>query len=135
MYPLGHLRHLRSLCAIVQLVTFVPACSSWQVQSTTPRDVVAAHPDLLLVIRSDSSRATLRRPEISGDTLYGTAGPKGQRDGPRTDGIALTDVDHVAVRRSSGTKTAALVGVGVAAAATFAVLCFTTAGVCFPEGD
>ena len=133
MFPFGHLRHLRSLCAIVRLTTFVPSCSSWQVQSTTPTDVVASHPDELRVTRSDSSRVTLQRPEISGDTLYGKAGGKDESVGPRTDGIPLADVAHVAVRRPDGTTTALVVGVGVAAA-TFAVLCFTTAGVCFP-GD
>jgi hypothetical protein len=106
----------------------------WQVQSASPSDVIATqHPDLLRIMRSDSSRITLRRPEISGDTLYGTTGRNSQRVGTRT-GVALAEVEHVAVRRQSGTKTAALVGVSVAAA-TFGVLCFTTAGLCFPEGD
>src|SRR3954447_717056 len=98
MIERGRWRHLRSLCGIVQVATFVPACTSWQVQSTAPSDVVAAHPDVLLVTRSDSSRIELRRPEISGDTLYGTGG-KDRKAGPRTDGIALADVAHVAVRR------------------------------------
>lgn len=49
------------------------ACTHWKVQSAFPEQVVSARrPQKVRVTRNDSSRIVLRRPEIVGDTLYGT---------------------------------------------------------------
>ncbi len=133
MAPLCRSSSAKRFFALVQLVTFLPGCSTWEVQSASPADVLEnQHPNAVRVTRSDSSRITLQKPEISGDTLYGTVGDYGMQREPRT-AVAVSDVDHVEVPRVNGTNTA-LVGLGIAAA-TFGVLCVTIAGVCFPEPD
>ena len=84
------------------------ACTHWKAQSAFPEQVVSRRPQRVRVTRNDSSRIVLRRPEIVGDTLYGTPRDGRPATGSPRPAIALTDVSEVAVRRVSVGRTTAL---------------------------
>ena len=124
MRTLAHSQPARRLCAHMLLSVFPSACSSWFVQPTTPRDLIATqHPHLVRITRTDHSHIVLNEPQIQGDTLYGLA-EHGLRIGGgverRSIGLPLLDVEEVAVRRIDGKKTA-LAGAGVAAVAALVI--------------
>lgn len=101
----------RLVCALLQLVTLVSGCSSWQVQTGPVPDVVAQnHPKKLRVTRVDQSLMVLENPRIRNDTLFGVRAPSSGEDTSSAIGeVALADVTHVAIRRTDGTKTALFV--------------------------
>ncbi len=105
------------------LVSFVSACTSWQVGSPTPAQLVEReHPNAVRVTRTDGTTLTLSAPAVRGDSLVGTVGVGLARDdGVSTASVALADVRQLEVRRADTGKTLlAIVGVG----GTFLVVYF-----------
>jgi hypothetical protein len=81
---------LGRLFAAVVLTTVLPACTSWQVESVAPEQVIARdHPDRLRVDRKDSTQVILFQPRLSGDSLIGFQSPSELS-------IPLSDVSSVA---------------------------------------
>ena len=134
MPALAHPHPARRLCALMLLSAFPLACSTWSVQPTTPRDLIATqHPKSVRVTRMDHTRLVIVEPEISADTMYGFA-ERGLRlgrgarpsDGTRSrTGIPLSDVREIAVRRTDWAKT----GFAGAAVAGVAALVITMAAL------
>jgi hypothetical protein len=125
--------NVRRVCALVQLVVFLPACFSWRVQSAAPAELLGTqHPTSVRVTAHDRSHLTLNNPEIRGDTLYGTPDRVVTDTAAQRVGIPLANVREIAVRRSDPTRnTLLIVGIGVA---TFSILCFgADAFGCGPE--
>lgn len=124
MFPLTLSPRARRLTALVQLTVFLPACSSWIVEPVTPSDLVQTqHPRSVRITQIDHSHLTLDKPEIRSDTLYGsTSSANGELREPT--GIALGDIDEIAVRKTDVVETSLLVLGGAAAAAGVGVLIF-----------
>jgi hypothetical protein len=103
------------------LSVFLPACSSWYAQPTSPRElIVTQHPRSVRVIRADHSSLVVAEPEIRGDTLYGLAEQGLQLGGRRRTStrIPLDDVEQIAVRKIDPVRTG-LAGAAVAGVAAF----------------
>ncbi len=100
----------------------VRACTHWKVQSTTPEDIVVRRrPDAVRVTRGDGSRSVLRRPELVGDTLYGSDRDTWSKRGEPRPAVALADVQAIALRRLDPVGSAFL-ALGTAATAAVAVV-------------
>lgn len=76
------------------------ACTSWQVQSASPEQVLAEHrPAQVQVTRADSTTLVLNQPHIVGDTLYGIGQSRGSNaEHAEQSAVALADVGRVAIR-------------------------------------
>jgi hypothetical protein len=88
-----HGRLHRSIASLLLATVTLAACTSWQVQSVSPEQVVATqHPAAVRVQRVDSSSVVLDSPHIVSDTLVGAKG--GQRTGVPLAHIAYVSVQH-----------------------------------------
>ena len=90
--------------AYMLLLWYLAACTAWRVQNLTPQQVIDRwHPASVRVTTTDSSQFVLKQPRIAaGDSLVGQAGGV-------PDGVAISDVTHVAIRRFSARKTLGLI--------------------------
>jgi hypothetical protein len=93
----------RAVAGLLLLATTLAACTSWQVQTVTPEQVVTTqHPSTVRVQRLDGTRAVVDDPRIGGDSLLGlTIG--------KPIGVPLADIHQVAVKRGNAGKTVGLV--------------------------
>ncbi len=91
------------------LVSFLPACTVWQVQQgITPQQLIAARqPGKIRVTLPDSSQIVLHEPTIAGDSVAGVVHG-------RDSSVAASDVKQLAIRKVSGGRTfGAVVGLGL----------------------
>jgi hypothetical protein len=92
----------RRLTALVLLLTYLPACSTWRVENVPPAQLVQSEaPSEVRITRADSSTLVLGFPRVVGDSLLGRAG------GAQL-GIPVTDVRAIATRHGDAGKTALL---------------------------
>jgi hypothetical protein len=104
------LRHRRSAAALV--LAALGACSSWQVQPVAPAELVSgSSPSQVRVQLHDGRRVVLRRPAVRSDSLVSAI------DDP---GVAVGEIDSIAVRRFSVPRT---VGLTVLIVGVPALLC------------
>ena len=129
MHWLRHPR--RRWLAVLQLILFLPACTSWRIEPLAPAEVIAKQPSPIRLTLSDSSHLTLVEPVIRGDILYGYRQKPDQSRAEYPDTVPLTRVSEIAVRRPDATKTT-LFAVGLLVA-TFSALCLADALGCGPE--
>ena len=107
---------------LVLLTASLTACTKWQVQAVSPQQLLAeGQPAQVRITRADQTAIVLHHPELVGDTLYGIA-----RDGagpaePRQ-GVPLSDVAQVAIRKKDPLATDLLVFGSAAVAAGVGVL-------------
>jgi hypothetical protein len=99
-------------------------CMSWRAEPTSPATLLATRkPDIVRVVRTDSSRVILREPTVENDSLFGTevsTADYAQGQGPRA--IPLAEVAAIQTRQSDPTKNV-LLGAGI--------LIGTAASMCF----
>ena len=110
---LASLRTHRSAMACLLLLTYLPACTAWQVGTPTPAAFVQREqPDRVRVTRVDGSQIMLVTPTVHGDSLSGQRETLNPRSELTTESFALplTEVQSVAVRKFSAGKTVLLVG-------------------------
>jgi|SRR5438445_9898765 len=108
--------------AFTLLLWYVAGCTSWRVQDLTPQQVIDKwHPASVRVTRGDSSQLVLDQPRMAeGDSLVGLVHGA-------TYGVAVSDVDHLAIRRFSVGNTLGLyVGIAAVAAIAYLALCSGT---------
>ena len=92
---------------LLALTASVVSCAHWRQQWTPPESVVAGErPEQIQLTRKDGRRVILSRPVVTQDSLVG------DRDGRRC-AVALSDIDHVSLRRGSSLLTAVLIPLGV----------------------
>jgi hypothetical protein len=86
------------------LLWCLTGCSTWRVQNLTPQQVIDRwHPASVRITTTHSSQFVLKQPRIAaGDSLVGQAAGV-------PDGVAISDVTHVAIRRFSARKTLGLI--------------------------
>lgn len=108
-------RNQRALIAGLLLgAQAVTGCSSWQVQSVTPQELMAReHPKAIQVWDRGGTKYEIEAPQLAGDSLIGseevTQLQIGGRFRVRLDRrIAIATVDRIAVPRFSMAKTIAL---------------------------
>ena len=116
-----------SLCRIIAVTllvaTSLSACTSWQVQTVTPEQVVTTqHPSAVRVQLLDGNQIVLDSPRIAGDSILGATGGK-------MTGVPLAGVHDVAVRHGSTGKTIGLV-IGVTAGTLIGLAIIGTIIVC-----
>ena len=107
---------------LVLLMASLTACAKWQVQAASPQQLLAERePARVRVTRADHTTIILHQPELLGDTLYGIV-----RDGPGPaeprQGVPLSDIAQVAIRRQDPLATGALALGSAALAAGVGVL-------------
>jgi hypothetical protein len=108
-----------SIALTLALALSVVSCAHWRQQWVAPEAVVAEeHPDQVRIVHKDGTQLTLRDPGVVRDSLIGTGGKERRA-------VALTDVDHLSVRRGSTLLPAMLIptmiilGLGAAIAASW----------------
>ena len=109
----------RSGIACLLLLVYLPACTSWQVGTSTPAQFVQTEqPDRVRVTRADGTKMELRSPVVQGDSLVGTAG----EDTTSHVSLLLSDVQSVAVQKVSAGKTTLAVAGGLVVVLVIAYL-------------
>ncbi len=116
--------HAGQFLSLLLLVSYLSACTSWQVQSAPTTSVLTKYAGKdVRVTTVDGRRIKIQRPTVSADTVFGR--------GKDTTSVAipLPEVREVAVKRTDVPRTALLlvgigvVGVIVTAAAICAQVC------------
>jgi hypothetical protein len=83
--------------------TMLAACTSWQVQSVSPEQLIAdEQPSTVRVLLQDGGRVVVNSPRISADSLLGVT----RRSQPAS--VLLANISELAVRRTSVLKTVVL---------------------------
>lgn len=114
----------RALLSMLVLVSYLNACSRWQVQAAPTTSVLTKHPGKdVRVTTAEGQRIKLQKPTIIGDTVVG------RRD-TTTVAIPLQSVREVAVRRTDVARTALLI-VGIGAVAFVAAGLISCADGCY----
>ena len=112
---------VRRVLSSILLPVYLSSCTSWQVQSVSPEQVVTEdQPSTIRVTLTDSSELEMEQPRIVGDTLRGLV--KGKPfSGTVKDEISLierdvllADIATVRVKKTNAT-TSILLGVGIVA--------------------
>jgi hypothetical protein len=107
---------------LVLLTASLTACTKWQVQAVSPQQLLAERqPARVRITRADQTAIILHHPELVGDTLYGIARAGAGPAGPRQ-GVPLSDIAQVAIRRQDPLATGVLALGSAALAAGIGVL-------------
>lgn len=107
-------RSALSLLLITSLLT--SSCRTWSVQGAAPAEYVTKEqPGTVRLFKKDGKQVILMEPEIVGDSIRGYATTTGRPS------FALSDIDSIAVRKTSVGNTMLLVG-GLGAAVVLAAL-------------
>jgi len=118
--------HRASIAALLLGAQVLTGCTSWQVQSVTPQQLIAReHPKAIQVRERGGPRYVIQTPRAEGDSLIGTVIEHSRGGSIRLEqrrAVSLMAVDRVAVRRFSAAKTLGavvvpLVAIAVACAA------------------
>lgn len=121
----------RQVISAVLLALFLSSCTSWQVPTVGPEQVIADdHPSKIRVTRKDHSVVELQQPRVVGDTLLGIVkAPSGAASSGLEYRVLLADVATVEVRMTDGTKTG-LLAMGLAAAAVIGAVMVHDLAMC-----
>jgi hypothetical protein len=92
----------RSLVLLLVCAITTAGCRTWQPMDVSGPVISAAAPDIVRIVRTDGTRATVSDPAIVSDSIVGYDG----FDPVRT---ALVDVESVELQRWSGPRTAGLI--------------------------
>ena len=123
----------RTFLGVIQLITFLSSCTSWQVQpGASPNDLVTAQrPYTVRITQGDGSRVVLNDPSVQSDTLYGAPDTSHAAGAPERIGVPLSNVKEIEVRRPDPSRTTLLfVGIGVTLLSAF---CLAESLICEPE--
>ncbi len=133
---------VRRVVSAILLPVYLSSCTSWQVQSVSPEQVVEQEqPSQVRVTTTDQSEVVLEAPRVAGDNLLGlgdrnvswAGSAYAVSDTGSALEIPLADISHVALKKTDATKSVMLV-LGIVAgifALTF-VACGTGDG-CAPD--
>ncbi len=135
--------NVRRFVGSILLPVYLSSCTSWQVQSVSPEQVVEEEqPSQVRVTTTDQSEVVLEAPRVSGDNLLGLGDRNvswagsiyAVSDTGSALEIPLADISHLAVKKTNTTNSV-LLGVGVAAAvaAFMGVIAFLS--ICSGEGS
>jgi len=91
----------------IALALSVVSCAHWREQWVPPQMVIGQRqPKEILLTRKDGTRLVLKNAVVARDSVVGTAGEERRA-------IALTDVDHLSLRRGNSLLPAVLIPLGV----------------------
>jgi len=92
---------------IFALALSIASCAHWRQQWVAPETVVGQRqPKEILLTRKDGTQLVLWNPVVVQDSLVGTTGMERRA-------VALTDVDHLSLRRGNTLLPAVLIPLGV----------------------
>jgi hypothetical protein len=98
----GHRANIASLLVVAQGFT---ACTSWQVQTVTPRELIEQqHPKAVQIRVRGGPKYVLRTPRIEGDSIVGLVPRTYQVPEGLERTVAIQTVDRIAVRKVDGLK-------------------------------
>ncbi len=117
---------MRRILSCILLPVYLSSCTSWQVQSVSPEQVVTeGEPSKIRVTLTDSSELEMEQPRMVGDTLRGLV--KGGADDSLVErDVLLADIVTVRVKKTDPGRTAFL-GLGIVAVIGGAVFAITVA--------
>jgi hypothetical protein len=117
---------IRRLVSALLLVTYLPACTSFQA-TTQPVAELTAPPksvEKMRVVTTTGATIELEYPRVVNDTLYGGPVTSTTKAGPIA--VPVADIQTIEIRKSDGGKTAMLVvGIG----AVFALLAVAASNI------
>ncbi len=124
---------MRRILSCILLPVYLSSCTSWQVQSVSPEQVVEEdQPSQIRVTLTDSSELEMEQPRIVGDTLRGLV--KGGVDDSLVErDVLLADIATVRVKKTDATKSI-LLGVGILAGVVVALVA-ASAAICRANTD
>ncbi len=114
---------VRRVLSSILLPAYLASCTSWQVQSVSPEQVVAEEqPSQVRVTTTDQSEVVLEAPRVSGDNLLGLGDRNvswagsiyAVSDTGSALEIPLANISHLAVKKTN-IGNSVLLGVGVVA--------------------
>lgn len=118
---------VRRLLSSILLPVYLSSCTSWQVQSVSPEQVVTEEdPSKIRVTLTDSSEVEMEQPRIVGDTLRGLV-KAGADDSLVERDVLLADIATVRIKKTDPGRTAFL-GLGIAAVVGVAVFAAAICG-------
>jgi len=105
---------VRRVLSSILLPVYLSSCTSWQVQSVSPEQVVTEdQPSAIRVTLTDSSKLEMEQPRIVGDTLRGLV--KGESNDSLVErDVLLVEIATVRIKKTDPGRTAFL-GLGIAA--------------------
>lgn len=105
---------IRRVLSSVLLPVYLSSCTSWQVQSVSPEQVVTEdQPSAIRVTLTDNSKLEMEQPRIVGDTLRGLV--KGESSDSLVErDVLLVEIATVRIKKTDPGRTAFL-GLGIAA--------------------
>ncbi len=119
---------LTQVTAVVLLIAFLPACTSYRTIEN-PAPVIRAEKEPIMRIRltlQSGERIELVQATVSGDTVYGAL-----RKGGESRAVPLADASKVELQRADSDKTVGFVlGVSVLTAAAVGAIWFLTSFEC-----
>jgi hypothetical protein len=104
---------IRRVVSALLLVTYLPACTSFQATTQPVADLTAPPKSVekMRVITTKGATIELEYPRVVNDTLYGGPVTSTTKAGPIA--VPVTDIRTIEIRKSDGGKTVALiVGIG-----------------------
>jgi hypothetical protein len=108
-----HRPRWQSIVSVLLLTAYVSACAGWHTVGPTPEAVIREQsPRLVRLTFTDRLTTTLRNPALSGDSVSGELASS-PIAAPERLTLPLGTVTTIAVRRTNGLKTAALIAGGV----------------------
>ncbi len=114
---------VRRVLSSILLPVYLSSCTSWQVQSVSPEQVVTEEqPSQVRVTTTDQSDVVLAAPRVSGDNLLGlgdrnvswAGSAYAVSDTGSALEIPLADISRLAVKKTNTTNSV-LLGLGIAA--------------------
>ncbi len=128
---------VRRVLSSILLPVYLSSCTSWQVQSVSPEQVVEQEqPSQVRVTTTGQSEVVLAAPRVSGDHLLGLGDRNvswagsiyAVSDTGSALEIPLADISHVALKKTDATKSVLLglgivAGIIVAGAALYVISC------------
>ena len=128
---------VRRVLSSILLPVYLSSCTSWQVQSVSPEQVVAEQPSQVRVTTTDQSEVVLEAPRVSGDNLLGlgdrhvswAGSAYAVSDTGSALKIPLADISHVAIKKTNTTNSV-LLGLGIAAGAFAVIAAYVLIVIC-----
>ncbi len=130
---------VRRAVSSILLPVYLSSCTSWQVQSVSPEQVVTEdQPSKIRVTLTDSSELEMGQPRIVGDTLRGLVKGKPFRGAVKDSllerDVLLADIATVRIKKPDVTKSVFL-GLGIAAGAFVVLVAVVVASYCLDNND
>ncbi|MGE0160487.1 MAG: hypothetical protein AB7T31_13835 [Gemmatimonadales bacterium] len=109
----------RGYLAVLLLMGSLPGCSTWRLETASPRDIIEQdEPAAVRLTGTEAQAVVILDPRVTGDSISGTTGWR--RRTPTS--VPIDDVRRIEVREPSPSRTAGLIGLPLLTSLVSAVL-------------